>query len=75
MPDLGRRAFFVGSYQIFQARKPLRIVSSASSSVRPRVWSFKSWSPAILPMAASWMSCASVEFAVMAGMDSIVALP
>ena len=29
--------FFVGSYQIFQARKPLRIVSSASSSVRPRV--------------------------------------
>ena len=26
--------------------------SSASSSVRPRVSSFKSWSPAILPMAA-----------------------
>ena len=26
---------------------------AASSAVRPRVWSFKSWSPAILPMAAS----------------------
>ena len=35
------------------AKNPLRIRSSASSSVRPRVSSFSSWSPAILPMAAS----------------------
>ena len=47
--------------------------SSASSSVRPRVSSFKSWSPAILPMAASWMSWASVELAVMAGMERMLA--
>ena len=38
------------------AKKPLRIVSSASSGVRPSVSSFSSWSPAILPMAASWIS-------------------
>ena len=42
-------SFFMSSY----ARKPLRMVSSASSAVRPRVWSLRSWSPAILPMAAS----------------------
>ncbi len=44
-----RVPFFMSSY----ARKPLRMVSSASSAVRPRVWSLRSWSPAILPMAAS----------------------
>ena len=42
-------SLFMSSY----ARKPLRMVSSASSAVRPRVWSLRSWSPAILPMAAS----------------------
>ena len=35
------------------AKKPLRMVSSASSGVSPSVSSFSSWSPAILPMAAS----------------------
>ena len=57
------------------ARKPLRIVSSASSGVRPSVSSFSSWSPAILPMAASWISWASGQLAVMAGTDSMRASP
>ena len=62
-------------YDSFNARKPLRMVSSASSGERPSVSSFSSWSPAILPMAASWISWASGQLAVMAGMDSMWACP
>ena len=51
------------------------MVSSASSGERPNVSSFSSWSPAILPMAASWISWASVQLAEMAGMDLTLAVP
>ncbi len=43
------------------------ICSSASFSVRPRVISLMSCSPAILPMAASWIRLASTQLAVTAG--------
>ncbi len=48
-------------------RNPLMICSSASFSVRPRVMSLMSCSPAILPMAASWISDASVWLAAISG--------
>ena len=41
-------------------RKPLMICSSASASVRPRVISLMICSPAILPIAASWISAESI---------------
>ena len=43
----------------FYFKNPATIFSSASSSVRPSVISLMSCSPAILPMAASWISAAS----------------
>src|SRR5699024_7369381 len=42
------------SHQPF--KKPSIIFASASSSVSPKVQSFKICSPAIFPMAASWIS-------------------
>ena len=42
-----------------QRRNPLMICSSASCSVSPSVISFVSCSPAIFPIAASWISDAS----------------
>ena len=39
------------------------MAASASSSVRPRVLSFMICSPAILPMAASWIRAASLLLA------------
>ena len=50
------------------------VISSASSSFMPKVMSFRSWSLLILPMAASWIICASGWFAVMAGTERIFAL-
>ena len=58
----------------FYFRKPAIIFSSACSSVRPSVRSFISCSPAILPMAASWMSEASRWAASSAGVATTVAL-
>ena len=49
-------------------KNPLTICSSASFSVRPRVISLMSCSPAILPMAASWTRLASTQLAVTSGM-------
>ncbi len=48
-------------------RKPAIMRSSACCSVRPSVRSFKSCSPAIFPIAASWISWASGWFASSAG--------
>lgn len=48
-------------------RKPLIICSSACCSVSPRVISFTICSPAILPIAASWINAASVQFAAISG--------
>ena len=48
-------------------RKPDTIWASASSSVRPKVISFIICSPAILPMAASWIRLASKWLAVSSG--------
>lgn len=42
IPVFSGISHFRYSLRCSQARKPLRIVSSASSSVSPRVWSFKS---------------------------------
>ena len=54
-------------------RKPLMICSSASASVRPRVISLMICSPAILPMAASWISAESIWLASSWGMARIFA--
>ena len=45
----------------FPRRNPSMILASACSSVRPRVRSLTICSPAILPMAASWISAASIS--------------
>ena len=50
-----------------QLRKPSTIFSSASCSVRPRVRSFIICSPAIFPMAASWIRAASPWLATSSG--------
>ena len=54
-------------------RKPLTICASASASVRPSVISLVICSPAIFPMAASWISSASRSFAVISGIALIFA--
>ena len=54
-------------------RKPLTICASASASVSPSVISFVICSPAIFPMAASWISSASRSFAVISGIALIFA--
>lgn len=59
----------------FQIKKPSMILASASCSVKPSVWSFKSCSPAIFPMAASWISCASPLRALSEGEASTIPLP
>ena len=48
-------------------KKPLTICSSASSSVKPKVISFINCSPAILPIAASWIRLASKWLAEISG--------
>ena len=55
-------------------RKPLTMTSSASSSVSPKVMSFRSWSLFMRPIAASWTICASASLAVISGMERIFAL-
>lgn len=44
----------------YARKKPSMIFSSACSSVRPRVRSLMICSPAIFPMAASWIKTASI---------------
>ena len=46
------------------------ICSSASASVRPSVISLINWSPAILPIAASWIRLASMLLAESSGVAS-----
>ena len=55
-------------------RNPFTICASASASVSPRVMSLTSCSPAILPMAASWISSASRSAAVISGTALMTAL-
>ena len=58
------------SFSVFDYRRnPSRIFSSACSAVRPRVMSLVICSPAILPMAASWMRVASTWLQVISGME------
>lgn len=57
----------------FYFKNPLMIWASASISLRPRVISFSICSPAIFPMAASWIRAASGTWAVISGMAWILA--
>ena len=65
---LSRRTWRPPGYMAVYFRNPATICSSACSSVRPRVMSLMIWSPAILPMAASWTRLASTLLAVISGM-------
>ena len=65
---LSRRTPRPPGYMAVYFRNPATICSSACSSVRPRVMSLMIWSPAILPMAASWTRLASTLLAVISGM-------
>lgn len=64
-----KSAFSLSRRLFYHLRNPCNTVSSASFSVRPSVMSLVSCSDAILPMAASCMSCASELNAVISGTD------